>query len=326
MKPFLLAVAMVLGVGSVGALAADAPAIRMLDESSSVFADSAATWRVELSDTNSLDGFVAWSLSVSGGVVARREQSVNLQANVPMAMEIATDLPPVGDGVVVDGQLEFTLQDGQHQLRAEQQHPVYLYGRNPTAYRAEWIKNLNLHVFDPDGETAKRLDELEWPYRLISNLSAFDSLGDAVLIVGEGVSLRDHRGLMESAVRMAQKGGHVLFLAPVEGRVALGGILEGHPRPTSMRFVDETIVHELDKRLDVPAVRSTFRLGGQRTGPELVVEPAGGWSCIEMRWPDGGTLLLVGFGLLDTWESSPAPRYLLVRMVEWATTEKERQE
>ena len=326
MKPALLAVVMVLGLTPWEALADDGAHIRLLDAASSVFADHTMSWRVELTDTNSYVGRVAWSLSVSGGVVARREQSVTLRPNEPVVVEIGGDLPAVNEGVVADGQLRVTLLDDHQQSRAEAAHPFYVFGRDPAARRAEWVKGLNLQVYDPDGATAQRLDDLEWPYRLISNLAAFETLGYAVLIVGEGYSLRDHRGLMESAVRAAQQGARVVFLAPTAGDFALAGLAEGPPKPTSIHYDDETFVRTLDKRLDVPPVRGTVRLGGQRTGPEWVVEPAGGWPCVAVRWPNGGTFLLVGFGLLDTWDASPAPRYWLVRMLEWETTEKEKEQ
>lgn len=326
MKHLVLAIAVVLSGSLAWGETEEELQIRLPNGASSVFADSPMTWRAELMGTNALEGQMTWSLSLSGGVVARREQRMVLRPNEPVGVDIQAELPSVKEGVVVEGELKVALLDDQRRLRAEITHPVFLFGRNPAALRAEWIKDLDLHVFDSDGETATVLDELEWPYRLISNLSAFDTLDDAVLLIGEGCSLRARRGLMESAVRAARKGVRVVFLSFSEGTFMLSQITEESPRPVSLRFQDESFVRELDKRLDVPPVRGTFRIAGQRTGAEVVVEPAGGWACLEASWDNGGRLLITGCGLLDTWETSPAPRYLLVRILEWITTEKEREE
>ncbi len=324
MKPLFLASVL---LGAVTCLAAveDVAQIRLLDETASLFAERATSWRVELTDPDTYAGRVAWSLSVSGAVIARREQSITLRSNEATVLVVGVDLPAIREGVVADGQLSITLLDGRNQPRAEREFPIYVFGKDPTVHRAEWLQGLKLHVFDPDGETVQRLKDLGWPCRRITNLAALETLGSSVLIVGEGCSLRTQRGLMESALHAAKNGARIVFLAPTEGSFAPPGLAEGGLGPTTLQFHDGSFVRTLDKRLDVPPLRGTFRLGGQRTGPEVVVEPSGGWACMEMRWANGGTLLMGGFGLLGTWESSPVPRYLLVRMLEWVTTEKERE-
>ena len=95
--------------------------------------------------------------------------------------------------------------------------------------------------------------------------------------------------------------------------------------PTALHFYEAAFARTLDKRFDVPARRAALRLTGTRTGSLVTVEAAGGWSGLEARWANGGTLLLVGYGLLDTWEDSPVPRHLLFKMLEYVTPEKEKE-
>lgn len=313
-------------VGIVWSAAADdAAKIRLLDGRSCVFAERTASWRVELTDQSAYEGRLAWSLSAFGGVIARREEVVRMQPGEPVVVEIGAALPSVREGVVGEGRLALTLLDDRQRPRAEAAHPVYVFGPDPAAARAAWLRSLDLRVYDPAGTTAQKLDGLGWPFRRLSNLAALDSLGEATLIVGEGCSLRESRGLLDQAVRAARNGARVVFLAPTDGEFPPPESAESLPGPESLHVYDASFVRALDKRLDVPAPRGTFRLAGRRTGAEWVVEPAGGWACLELRWANGGALVLAGWGLLETWDASPAPRQLLFRMLESANKQSERE-
>lgn len=325
MKRLLPTIALLSGI-AVGQLAfAESAGLRLLEDHSSVFGGRPAAWRVEVTSPNGGEGSVAWSLAVSGGVIARREPRVVLRPGEPTIVEIDVDLPGVREGVVADGRLQIALRDDGGQTLAVLEHPIHVFGPDPAAGRMEWLRGLKLTVYDPEGRTAERLDEMGWPHRRISNLSALESVGDGLLLVGEGCSLRGARKLMDVAMRVAQQGGRVLFLAPVDGEFPPPGTEEGSVAPESLQFFDQTYAQRLDRRLDAPPLHSTFRLGGQRTGPVVSVKSGGGWAFMEARWSGGGTLLLCGCGLLETWEASPAPRFLLVRMLEWMTQEKEKE-
>ena len=300
--------------------------LRWLDGRSAVFGGAPAIWRAEARGAREADAFVVWSLETSGGVIARREQSVRLGSAAPSAVEIAVDVPEVRSGVAAEGRLQVALLDENRRPLAELEQPVFVFGRDSAAERKEWIEELDLRLFDPEGATARRLDELGWPYRRIANSAAFAALGESTLIVGEGCSLRENRGLMAAALRAASDGARIVMLAPADGAFAPPGPEEDGPGPATLHFRTAEFVRELDKRFDVPAARATFRLGGTRVGAEVAVVPTGGWACVEARWSNGGALVLAGPGLLETWEISPVPRHLLVRLLEWATAKQEKEQ
>ena len=300
--------------------------LRWLDGGIAAFGGTSATWRVEASGARTAEGHVAWSLEVGGGVIARREQGVRLDPAAPASVEIAVDLPAVRAGVVAEGRLQVALLDERRQPLAELEQPVFVFGRDPAAERQQWLRELDLRLFDPSGETARRLDELGWPHRRLANPAALAALGGGTLIVGEGCSLREIRGLMDAALRAAEGGTHVVVLTPADGAFAPPGPTEGRPGPVALHFYGPEFVRELDKRFDVPPARAAFRLGGTRAGAEVAVVSADGWGFVEARWSDGGALMLVGSGLLETWESSPVPRHLLVRLLEWATAKQEKEQ
>lgn len=308
------------------AAAEESAGLRLLDGRSATFGGTSATWRVEAHGPRVVEGHVAWSLETEGGVVARREQGVRLDPAAPASVEIVVDLPETRAGVVAEGRLRVALLDERRQPLAELEKPVFVFGRDPATDRKQWLQELDLRLYDPSGETARRLDELGWPHRQIANPAAFAALGGGTLIVGEGCSLRENRGLMEAAIRAAQGGAHVVVLAPADGAFAPPGPAEAGPGPATLRFLGPEWIRELDKRLDVPALRAAFRLGGTRAGAEVAVVSGEGWAFVEARWPDGGALVLVGPGLLGTWETSPVPRHLLVRLLEWTTAKQEKEQ
>ncbi len=307
------------------ARADEAAQIRLRNPSASVFGGRPAVWRLDADGPVAFEGTVVWNLTVSGGVIARREARVAVRPGEAVMVDIEVDLPDVREGIIAEGRLQMALREGRGAVLAELEHSFYVFGENPAAGRMEWLRGLEMIVYDPEGRTAERLEELGWPFRRISNLSALEALGTHVLLMGEGISLRSARGLMEAVMRAAERGGRVVMLAPVDGAFPPPGSGDDAAAPESLQFHDSTYVQGLDKRLDTPARRSTFRLDGQRTGPVVGVESAGGWAFMEARWPGGGVLLLCGCGLLETWEVSPAPRYLLMKMLEKATLEKEKE-
>mgnify|MGYP003605215339 CR=1 FL=1 len=307
------------------ARAEDPASIRLATGPSCVFAERTAAWRVTVSDGAAYAGSVAWSLALDGGVVARREQNVAIRPEAPAELDLQIDLPAVRAGVEVEGRLSATLLDGQRQLRTELEIPVWTFGQDPAVQKKQWLKELDLRVYDPEGGTLQKLNDLGWPCRILANLAAVETLGDATLIVGEGCSLRSQRGLMESVLRAAQHGARVVFLAPTDGEFSPPGTTEAASGPTALHFYEAAFAQTLDKRVAVPAQRAALRLTGTRAGALVTVEAAGGWSCLEARWANGGTLLLVGYGLLDTWEDSPVPRHLLFKMLEYVTPEKEKE-
>lgn len=308
------------------AAAEESAGLRLLDGRSATFGGTSATWCVEAHGPRVAEGHVAWSLETEGGVVARREQGVRLDPAAPASVEIVVDLPETRAGVVAEGRLQVALLDERRQPLAELEKPVFVFGRDPAADRKQWLRELDLRLYDPSGETARRLDELGWPHRQIANPAAFAALGGGTLIVGEGCSLRENRGLMEAAIRAAEGGARVVVLAPADGVFAPPGPVEAGPGPATLRFLGPEWIRELDKRLDVPALRAAFRLGGTRAGAEVAVVSGEGWAFVEARWPDGGALVLAGPGLLDTWEISPVPRHLLVRLLEWTTAKQEKEQ
>ena len=63
--------------------------------------------------------------------------------------------------------------------------------------------------------------------------------------------------------------------------------------------------------------RSAVRLVGERGTVNVEVTDGQGWPWVEMEYEGGGRLIICGFAMIEQWESTPAPRFLLARMLEY---------
>jgi hypothetical protein len=158
-------------------------------------------------------------------------------------------------------------------------------------------------------------------------------LTDGLLVIGEGTSWKDQRALGDTMVKTAARGIPVLCLAPADGMIPLPGAEGiGLPAPGRLAFRGLDVITELDKRLAAAAwppdgqiVASRLAIKADRD--DVVAEATKderGWSWIEARYPPGkGVLLICGFGIIRDWDAGPAPRYLLSKLFDTLTGEKQ---
>jgi hypothetical protein len=312
-------------VAAVTALA-ESPAVTALEPWSNLFAGKEAVFHARL-DGETFDGRLMWQFLADGRTIARGERPVKLAPGGRETVEIRLAVPDMNPGVCVRAQLSVSaVPAGEGKAVAGLDRTLWLFPSDPFTGRAEWLKKLDIRLFDPVGATAKIFDDSKVPYTAIRNV---DSLGDpkeGILIVGEGVSFRDYRGLGDSLIKAAAAGWPILCLAPAGGEMVLpvrGGADLPEPRSMSLRRQD--VVQELDKRLDAGGWKndgkptgSGLKIRGDR-GPvvaEAVNEP-GAWPWVDMAFDKGrGRRLVCGFGVVGGWAESPTPRFLLVKVLE----------
>jgi hypothetical protein len=186
---------------------------------------------------------------------------------------------------------------------------------------------LKLHVYDPEGATVAVFEKAAIPFRRITNPAAFETAAGGILIIGEGLSLRVSRGLMDAVLQVVQAGVSIVVLAPVEGEFQLPGMGQDSdgatPNPMQLSFHGKGVITKLDKRLDTGNWAEDrdsgfryFRIGAHRDRPEIVMDERQGWPWIALDWAGGRRARFCGFGIVRDWEASPVPRYLLAAMLE----------
>jgi hypothetical protein len=266
-------------------------------------------------------------LSVNRRTIARGQQLASVRPDKPAVATLRLAVPGVKEGVVVQAQLAVSLYAGAStRPAAEHTKPIWIFPRDPFVDRSEWLKGLNIELFDPLGKTAEVFEKARVPFKLTRNTAAISGPGTGLLVIGEGISLRDFRALPEAMLQAAAGGRPVLCLAPSEGAIPMPGA--GDTPQQAPRLVElrrEDIVTELDKRVDAAG----WPPAGTSVASRLVVQPKGGrvvaevsaqgagWPWLDARYPAGrGRLLACGFGIIRQWEDGPAPRFLLARILD----------
>jgi len=292
---------------------------------SNIFGGKESTFHVSVTGPNAFSGRLVWQLADEGRTLVRGEAEITVRPTAPDAVVLRISVPDVKPGVILQTRLSLLVLDGSREM-GRLEKTLWVFPEDALTDRSEWLKALRLGLFDPVGKTAKLFDGLGIPYSGIRAVDAMSVVKDGVVIIGEGVSFNDYRGLAAGMLKVAASGVSVICLAPTAGEIELpSSVSRDLPRPTTMEFQREIIIRKLDKRLDpegwAPDGQSmacglAFR--GER-GPVIaeVGSAADGWPWIELGYAKNNAKFVVcGFGIVGKWADSPTPRYLLVKMLE----------
>jgi hypothetical protein len=258
---------------------------------------------------------VTWQHTVDNRTISAGEVQVTSSDPVVIRLPIPTTKP----GVALETNLSLTWSNAAAGSTRSQM--LWIVDPDPYALKKTWLKDLNLALYDPAGDTAKAFEDAKIPFLPLASLGAVDQVDKGVVVIGEGIDLTRTRGVGEAALHAAQRGLPVLMLAPSEGELPYPELAEHWP--TAMRFARGEVLRCLDKRLTadtwsgsgavvhgfVPSV-----LRGQ-LGLQISTETHG-WPWIGIDYPDEGSLLLCGYPLIATWKDEPAARYLLAAIFE----------
>lgn len=306
---------------SVACASSPEPQLHLRETWSGFFAGTNVVWHVDVSGAESNAAQVGWTLRMEDAVIARGE--VDLPPGSPAQVEIPAVLPQIRPGVVISASLTVELIDrGAGKTVARVEQPLWLFPKNPFADKQERLSGLPLHIFDPLGDTALLLEGMGLTLVRHHNPDALTEIVDGLLVVGEGVSFLDHRGLPGLLLDAAARGLPVLCLAPLEGKFPILGNGDSGDFPAlEVRFRRSEVITELDKRLDA----NTWPPDGRNIGSGMVRGDAGmevvegqGWPWMEV-WASkpNGRLVVCGFAVIEKWDTGPTPRFLLASIIEY---------
>ena len=311
------------------AQAAPKLAIVMQESWSDVFGGKEAVFHVLVGARETTRGRLAWRYAAGDKTIARQEREIDVAPGRSQNVEIRLPVPEVKAGVILNTTLSVAVnENGAAQATATLEKTLWVFPPDPFAGRAEWLKEQNFWLFDPERKTAERFEKSHIPFKRISDVGAFQDVRNGVVVIGEGVSFKVYRGLWDQLMAVASSGVPVLCLAPAEGSVPLLAPDESaFPAPASLKLEKAAIIRKLDKRLDAEAwppdgliCLRTLTVRGERGAVigEMAPPAAGGWPWIEMSGGlPRGRLIVCCFAVIKKWETGPAPRFLLERVLQY---------
>jgi hypothetical protein len=288
-----------------------------------VFGGQVTEFRFRVDGRKPAKGRVTWRLAAGTATVAAGEAATDAAGSVRIRLPV----PPVKDGVVLRTRLTVAVVEGdQAKPAATREQDVWVFPKDPFAGRSEWLKMLRIGLYDPPGATAKILTAANVPFDELRTVDAVADRKTGVVVVGEGVSFQEERGLAATLDRLAAAGVAVLCLAPAAGELVVPG-LDGPGSGQRDLTFRRDFVRELDKRLD-PAgwrpdgktVASTVVVKAGAGGAVGEVVPGGGWPWVEARYEPGkGRWVVCGLAVVAGWDAGPTPRFLFARLLEHLT-------
>ncbi|GAA4421461.1 hypothetical protein [Bremerella cremea] len=288
------------------------------------FAETTAPLRFQVHATKAFAGRVLWQYAIGSRTVTRIEESLQLNAGENSTIELTVSLPQVRNPTILESELTAVIVDAAGNELTRSKQAVFLFPKDPYVARREWLKSLDIQLFDPEGKTAKRFESAEIPFSRITNTNTLDNLESGILVVGQGVSLKKQRALVGSMLTLAARGVQIVVLAPSDGTLDYP-TTQDMAGLSTITFQNRRVVSQLDKRFDPQFDRADAK-EKQPSGLELtsvrgalkleVVEGTSEWCWWQASFESGGSCTICCLDLETTWESAPTARFLFASILE----------
>jgi hypothetical protein len=290
------------------------------------FADQDLSFQLNVTAEQAIDGVLSWQLTALHRTLARGDIAANIKPGQNNSLSFRLPIPHVKDGVIQQTILQASLKTAGDAKPVEVLHrALWVFCSNPFSDRQQWLERLDLELYDPAGGTAKIFDDAEIPYQAIRSIAGLRA-AEGIVIVGEGVSLGKNTLLAETLVSLAAKGRRVLWFGPADGEFEFpSGETFAGKEPNNLVLSRSDTLEQLDKRLDANlwtdadnAKSIGLQVVARRSKTYVeIVGPDRGWSWLRLDFADPeGTLILSGLRLVDCWDASPTPRFMLARLLE----------
>jgi hypothetical protein len=278
---------------------------------------------------------VEWQLTVGDRTVSRGAGQPDSVADANSSDHVALSLkmPPVNPGVVVASELDVTLHADAASESFTQ--PIYIFADDPFVDREQWLRKVDIRLFDPNRETIGVFEEHGIPFQQVTTVAAIDAVRNGMLVLGEGVSWSDHIDAVQAARRAARRGLRVLCLAPKEGEMPLySESSDESAEILNMLAAREDVIRRFDKRFDTrdwaggTSVVSRVKLVSEsKLLLARVTASSNGWPLLDLQFrvssaSGSGALIVCGLGIIEYWDEGPVPRYLFKAILERFTTNR----
>lgn len=255
---------------------------------------------------------VGWSVAVENAVIARSQSEVRSENRAPV-LTVKFRVPE-GEPKTVTPVLIRVARNG-HEIPVKR---LWIFPSDPFQRAIPNLPSEPLVLFDPQRKTAACLEQTPLRFRLEKNLDALAELQTGVIVIGEGVSFREFRGLPGVIRRAAQREIKVLCLSPSAGALDLDSD-ESVQELTNLNLARSDVLATFEKHLDSRDWRGTSPVrpnlpqlvGRSRQISAEVKDDALGWPWIEAEYSGGGRIIVCCLRVIEHWESGPAPRHAL---------------
>lgn len=237
-------------------------------------------------------------------------------------IDLPVQLPGMKPGVALPFEIE--LRADSEQGRLMRGGTLWAFSEQPFDPEHKLSASRTVVLYDPEGRTEVALRSISLACDTLDKPASLEGVTNAVIVVGEGVSLESERGLVDLLADAVARGNRVLLLAPRDGQLkppsAWRVLLAGDAQDVLRVTAASTVPYKLKLKEWPPdgrAVQMRFHLTAERDEAIFTVSPDAG--CEAIGWDDvasGGCFRSCGLGIIAKWNQTPAARWLFVELVE----------
>ena len=258
-------------------------------------------------------------------IVTKEQRTISsgtVKAEADAILTVPVSIPAMKPGVSLA--LDLTLRNGSDRGRILRNGTLWAFAERPFEPQRNPAAPRTILLFDPEGKTEPALRAIEMQFELLTRLDKLTGRTNAVIIVGEGVSLGSERGLWQALSAAVAQGNHVLLLAPKDGQLrppsTWGHLVSGNAQDVLRRGTVSRLPYKMDLDAwppDGKSVLKRFQMTGVRDEAVFNVTSETGNDAIG--WDDaisGGRFRACGLAIIGKWNETPAARWLLTEMLE----------
>lgn len=303
-----------------------------------VFSGQEVSFHFKITARNTFTGRVGWRIATGGATQNRGEKRLHLNMGDSELLEIKFSTPLVKAGIFQEAEISVWAISSETSvpiIRAEK--TLTIFPSEILVNRSQLLKDANIHLFDPDKRTVEVFQQAKIPFTFVRNVETISDIKQGILILGEGLSLKNYRGIAPMLIKLSASGTSVLCLAPQNGSLPLPDAVhvpKDNLQIKALLFRNNDIINELHPKLDPfiwvnnqSSIRSSFMLKGEgRQITADITDSQDGWPWLELQFEKNNSILvLCGFGIIENWHSSPTPRHLLARIISLKLLNKKEQ-
>jgi hypothetical protein len=250
----------------------------------------------------------------------RKISSGTIKAEADASLNLPVRIPEMKSGVALA--LNLTLRAGGAQGPVLRSGTLWAFAERPFEANANPAAPRKILLYDPEGKTEPVLRSIELPFETVTKLDALADRTNAVIVVGEGVSLEGERGLGQTLMDAVARGNHVLLLAPKDGQLHPPATWKNLMAGDAQEVLRHGTISGLPYKLDLAswppdgrAVLTRFQLAGFHDDAVFNVSADAGSVAIGWDTASGGRFRACGLAIIAKWSETPAARWLLAEML-----------
>jgi len=302
-------------------------ALTIGNTSQNIFSGRPSNILVKITKADANGDRLLWRLAANNRTLASgRIPLKHRNPQEPLLLRI--DLPELSADVILETTLTAKIQkDSDNSVIAELTEVFLIYAPNPLIGQKKWIQDTNINLYDPAGHTSKVFMQLGLPFRQVNRLEDISNIHKGILIIGENNSLQRHRSAINFLIQASSNGLPVLFLPSADVKIPVTQSNDNFSyRLKRISFETHDILKNFSPKSNLPAwpgndmiAEEKIGLTSLRTGKCVAVQnQATGWSWVEFEFFDThAKFIYTSTPLIEHWESSPVPRYLLLEIIKY---------